>query len=131
VSAPPGRPRRRARGADGLVSEASFQRQVEALGRFYGWRMAHAPDNRPGRNGRVQAVASGWPDLVLCRPPELLIVELKRDTTYPSPAQRAWLDDLTECGVEVYVWRPRDWPTIEARLARGRTIVPAAFDPRE
>lgn len=27
--------------------------------------------------------------------------------------------------VDVYVWRPRDWRSVEARLARGRTLMPS------
>lgn len=69
------------------------------------WRSDHSPD--------------GWPDLVLCRPPRLLIVELKREDKQPTPAQAAWLERLQLCGVEVYVWRPSDLSSglVEAVLA--------------
>lgn len=134
---------RRARSTTGGISEAAFQGQVEALARFYGWSVYHPPDNRPvdGR-GRRQRVTRGYPDLTCARDdvsvgvPELLIAELKRDTTYPDADQRAWLELLGRVAaasggiVDVYLWRPRDWPAIEARLARGRRIVPASFDPR-
>ncbi len=105
------------------------------------WRAYHAPDNRPGRNGAVQAVAAGFPDLVLLRGVRLIFAELKADGKYPTPAQREWLDELRGVGeavdgavgraqvvvvddpdtpepsVEAYVWRPKDWDEIERVLA--------------
>ena len=36
----------------------------------------------------------GWPDLVLCRPPEIIFAELKTDRGGVPPAQREWLNDL-------------------------------------
>jgi hypothetical protein len=36
-----------------------------------------------------------------------------------TPLQQMWLDVLQQArGVEVYVWRPDDWPAIEARFLR-------------
>ena len=106
------------------TGEAAFQLQVEHLAHLYGWRTFHAPDNRPRRTrtGRVakQRVTPGWPDLVLCRPPELIIAELKGPTTRVTDAQREWLAALAECGIEVYLWRPVDMDAIHARLARRR-----------
>jgi hypothetical protein len=79
-------------------SEAGFQQQVEYLAQLHGWRIFHAPDNRPIklRSGRVikQNVRPGFPDLVLLRPPELIFAELKTDTGRISPAQREWLNEL-------------------------------------
>jgi hypothetical protein len=136
-------PRRSALGADGALSEAAWQRQVESLAQFYGWLVYHPPDNRPidGR-GRRQATARGYPDLTLVRGAELIFAELKRDTTYPSPDQRIWLDALRAVSeavdwaagvdgpaIDVYVWRPRDFDEVQMRLARGRTVVPASFAP--
>jgi hypothetical protein len=141
---PPARRRGRpARGTDGALSEAAWQGQVEALARFYGWLVYHPPDNRPvdGR-GRRQRTTRGFPDLTLVRGAELIFAELKRDTTYPDADQRAWLDALRQVAdavdwaagvdgpaINVYVWRPRDFDDVQARLARGRQIVPASFAP--
>lgn len=101
-------------------SEAAWQQQLEQLARYCGWKTYHAPDNRPvqTRSGRryVQNVAAGWPDLVLVRPPELLIVELKTDKGRVAPEQTAWLEALAACGLETYVWRPRDLDDARARL---------------
>lgn len=79
-------------------SEAAWQAKVEGLARFYGWRIFHAPDNRPvrARSGRtyVQNVTPGFPDLVLLRPPELIFAELKTDKGRVKPEQEEWLADL-------------------------------------
>ncbi len=95
------------------ASEAHFQRQVEQLAGFYGWGLRyHTFDSRRS--------AKGFPDLVLVRPPELLIVELKGERTRVTAEQREWLDALELCGLEVHLWRPSDFDDLHARLARGR-----------
>lgn len=79
-------------------SEAGFQQQVEYLAQLHGWRIFHAPDNRPvaTRSGRTvkQRVRPGFPDLVLLRPPDLIFAELKTDKGRVAPAQREWLKEL-------------------------------------
>jgi hypothetical protein len=60
----------------------------------------------------------GWPDWVLCRPPRLILAELKTRTGKVTPAQRNWLDLLAQVpGIETYLWRPADWPDVERILA--------------
>ena len=52
----------------------------------------------------------GFPDLVLMKPPRLLVVEVKTEKGRLTPAQRMWLDAFRGCpAVEVFVWRPSDW----------------------
>lgn len=92
------------------LTEAQFQRQVLDLASFTGWRHYHTL--------RSKGSDPGWPDLVLCRPPELLIVELKRESGRLTDPQREWLQLLEMCGVQVHVWKPSCWPTIERILAR-------------
>lgn len=118
---------RRARNANGTLTEAAFQQQVLGLASFYNWRAYHTHDSR-----RSQA---GFPDLVLLRAPELIFAELKTDTGRLRPEQADWLEQLQLLAdacepVEVYLWRPADFDEIHARLARGRQLVPAGFDPR-
>lgn len=127
----------------GELLEHVLQQQVEALARFYGWRVYHTH-----RSDRSPA---GFPDLVLVRGAHLIFAELKTRTGRLSPAQREWQDDLAEVAaavaqavsdsgrdantgaprVEVYVWRPDDFDAVHARLAQGRRQVPASFDPRQ
>ena len=110
-------------------SEAAFQQQVLNLAGYYGWRSYHTHDSR-----RSQA---GFPDLVLVRGPELIFAELKTDTGRVRPEQQEWiaalqaistelvvdleqLDHDSHACVDVYLWRPRDFDELHARLARGR-----------
>src|SRR3954465_2461932 len=87
---------RRARNADGGLSEAAWQGQVEGRARFYQWKVFHAPDNKPtttasGRAAR-QRVSPGFPGLILLRGPALIVAELKTDRGRMGPGQEEWLD---------------------------------------
>ena len=93
------------------LSEKAFAQAVVDLARWTGWRVHRVWTSRHS--------PSGWPDLVLCRPPALIVAELKTARGRLTPPQRAWLEALGQCpGIEVYCWRPADWPAIEARLQR-------------
>jgi VRR-NUC domain len=90
---------------DRYISEPAFQRQVLQLAHLCGWAAYHTHDSRHSE--------AGWPDLALCRPPRLLLVELKSSRGRVSQAQRRWLDLLGQCpGVECYLLRPADWDAI-------------------
>lgn len=133
---------RRAISATGELTEAGWQAQVIGLARLYGWRIFHAPDNRPaGTTGRPQRLAApegrGFPDLVLVKPPRLIFAELKTRTGRLGPGQAEWLDDLRAVGqavglaaldrtvngrrpsVEVYLWRPADLDEVQTVLGAG------------
>ncbi|HEX3331846.1 MAG TPA: VRR-NUC domain-containing protein [Gaiellales bacterium] len=99
------------------VSEKAFQQSVIQLARLTRWRVFY--DTEPVGS------PPGWPDLTLCRDGVLLFRELKTDTGRLSPEQRRWEDDLQACGMDVSVWRPRDWPVIEATL-KGQLHLEAA-----
>lgn len=125
-------------------SEAHFQRQVEQLATFYGWRHYHTHDSRRS--------APGFPDLVLVRGVELIFAELKTDKGRVRPEQAEWHDALREIceavdfatsiaegvdvvhdqllpRVEVHLWRPADFSSLHARLARGRHRVEPLYRP--
>lgn len=93
--------------------EAHFQTRVVNLARLLGYRRIYHPWTS------VHS-ASGWPDLVLCKPPRLIFAELKAERGRVMPAQQGWLDDLAACGQEVYVWRPSDWAVIVGVLQGAR-----------
>lgn len=99
-------------------TEASFTRQVIALARIYGWRVAHFRPARTARGWRtpVQGDAAGFPDLVLLRGRDLIVAELKVGRNRPRESQRGWLDAFRTAGIPAYVWRPDDWDTIEQTL---------------
>jgi hypothetical protein len=103
------------------VTEAQFQTTVEQILTLNGWRYFHAPDNRPGRNGAVQNIRAGYPDLTAVRGTRLLYAELKRETGRTTEDQDGWLADLTAAGAECYVWRPSDLPALQEILAPGWT----------
>lgn len=101
------------------ILEKDFQASVLELARLRGWRR-HA--ERPARSEKGWSTAiqgdPGWPDLVLVRPPRLVIVELKTATGRLAPEQEHWLMLLRQCpGVEIYLWRPGDFGEIEELLA--------------
>lgn len=106
-----------------VISEAHLQDSVIDLARITQWRVAHFRAARTAKGWRtpVSADGAGFPDLVLTRPPELLIIELKAQRGRLSPAQREWLQALDMCGIEIRVWRPADWDEIEERLTRPRS----------
>jgi len=105
------------------VTEREFQQAVVQLARLMGWRVHHA---RPALTQRGRWLTpiqgdAGFPDLVLCRPPRLILAELKRVGGKPTPAQREWLEALQACaGVECYLWTPVDWKMIIDTLRRHR-----------
>jgi len=45
-----------------------------------------------------------------------VIAELKSETGKLSSVQRDWIAALELAKAEVYVWRPSDWPQVEAVL---------------
>lgn len=92
------------------VAEKAFRQQVLELAQLYGWRCywtwtsIHSP--------------AGFPDLVLVRPPRLVIAELKTETGKLTAAQETWLVELAQTSVETAVWHPSDWEKIVTILAR-------------
>lgn len=92
------------------LSERDWQSTVTGLATVMGWWTHHHHDSRRS--------SEGWPDLVLLRPPDALFVELKTNTGRVRPEQALVLQMLSECGLEVHVWRPRDWEIVRSRLIR-------------
>lgn len=95
--------------------ERAFQAQVEELATLLGWTYYHPWTS-------VHSVA-GWPDLVLVRAKpdggaRMVIAELKAEDGQLTPAQEMWIELLRKVpGIEVFVWKPSDWPEIERILA--------------
>jgi hypothetical protein len=87
------------------LTEAQWQRQVVDLAKTFRWTHYH-----PYLSIRSPR---GWPDLALCRPPRLILAELKSDTGKLTPAQTVWIELLCACpGIEVYLWRPADFDDV-------------------
>jgi hypothetical protein len=113
-------------------SERDFQTAVIQYARLQGWLVAHFHDSRRQVADRLvgDADAKGFPDLVMTREGFLIFAELKTEKGRVSPAQRQWLDALQlpawwlhgrsgypPALLRVVVWRPSDWPAIEAELS--------------
>lgn len=115
------------------MREADFQAAVIALARLLGWEVFHLADARREvrRRGERRLVgdrmAAGWPDLVLAHPRwgVLAARELKADRGRLTAAQRRWLQVLAACGVDVGVWRPRDWREVELFLRGPKSALRA------
>jgi VRR-NUC domain-containing protein len=81
------------------VNERQFLKDVRALATQLGWAEYHTH--------RSDFSPAGWPDLALCRPPRLVLAELKSEKGKVSDRQQFWLDLLGRCpGIETYLWRP-------------------------
>ena len=83
------------------ITEKQLQANIVKLAHLYGWHHYHTFNSKFS--------PKGWPDLVLCRPPVILFIELKTNKGVVTPDQSKWLDMLKQCGLETFVWRPSDW----------------------
>lgn len=97
----------------GHMTEAEFQAEIVAEATANGWLSYHTHDSRHS--------ASGFPDLILVRGPEMLALEVKRETTESTPAQEMWLWALGAVErVTTSLVRPSHWDALAQRLrARG------------
>lgn len=95
-----------------LLTERQFQAQVIELARIRGWRVYHPFLSKWSERG--------FPDLTMVRRRDgrLLFAELKSEKGVVSDAQAEWIDLLLAVtgNVDVFVWRPSDWPQIEEAL---------------
>ena len=98
-----------------VMTETQLQNTVTDMARSFGWMLYH-----PWRSVKSE---TGFPDLVLVRPPRVIIAELKtqkgklrpgrwtKSKTNPRwlPGQDEWLAAFGGCpGVETHLWRPQD-----------------------
>lgn len=110
------------------VPERDFQRSVMALAELSGWETLHVRTSMQGGRfltATTGTMARGWPDLVLIHRSRqrLLFIELKSDRGRLTPDQSRVLSVLWSLvegpareWAEVHVWKPSDWPAIEAAL---------------
>lgn len=96
------------------LTEKDLQSLVLDVARVAGYRHYHTHDSRRSPHG--------FPDLVLVGRGRIMFVELKSEAGKLSDQQQRWIEDLQAAGAEVYVWRPRDWPTI-VRTLTGKVAI--------
>ena len=100
------------------LPEADLLRLITTLAKHAGWHVYHTHDSRHSE--------AGFPDLVLAKPGtagkagRLIFAEVKSRKGKVSQEQMIWLDILQHSllSLEVYLWRPADWPDIVAILTR-------------
>lgn len=113
-------------------TERSFQAQVIRAAELLGWRVRHdsATNQRQtcaschamlrcascGTEPRIIRNAAGMLDLLLIRRPRVVWAELKSDRGKLTDEQLTMLTELRASGQEAYLWKPKDWPTIERIL---------------
>ncbi len=83
------------------LTEVDLQRAVVTMARTLGWSAYHT----------TFALGSGrgFPDLLLIKPPRLIVAELKGPRGKLRPGQQEWLDLFAACGVEAYLWTVEAW----------------------
>ena len=100
-----------------MTAHDEFQATIEQLAAWHGWAAWHDYDPRKNK--------AGWPDLFLCRPPRIMVVECKVGRDVTSAEQREWLQRFADCGIEAVVFRPDRAPKAE------RWPVVSTMDPVE
>lgn len=92
------------------VSEKAFQQQVIQAARLTGHLVYHT----------LHSIGSepGFPDLVICKPGNLYVWEVKTERGRLTPAQARWLDAFAANGIDAGVKRPHDIDEIVERLQR-------------
>lgn len=90
-------------------SERDWQKIVCRWAREFGWAVYHTKLSWGSQ--------PGFPDLVLCRPPILMFVELKSDKGKVRAEQQEWIDRIQACGLPALIWRPADEKTVLEILA--------------
>jgi len=93
------------------MKEEAFRQQVRQVARMYGWTLQYHTHNSKFSD-------AGWPDEVFVNEERkrIIFVELKTETGRIRPAQKVWIDALTNLGLEAVIWRPRDMDHIVSVL---------------
>lgn len=86
------------------------------MARLRGWRGYHTRKSYGVVMGVSRGDAYGWPDWAFWHPGKgrFMLRELKSQRGEVQPQQKQVIAELAACGVDCKVWRPSDWPEIEA-----------------
>ena len=100
------------------MTERQLQAAILELAKLLGWRVMHQRPARTLNNGYKTAIEghTGFPDLVMLRPPRLVFAELKTDKGRVTHEQALWINGLARSGgpqVSAYLWRPKNWESGE------------------
>lgn len=96
------------------LTEAQFTETVVELAKFHGWMVSHFRPAWTERGWRTPLQGhAGFPDLVLARGGEVLIVELKTVKGKTTKQQIKWGEEI---GNQYRLWRPTDMDEIKETL---------------
>lgn len=95
------------------MTESELQDDIIKAAHLFGWRVAHFRPALTAKGWRtpVSADGKGFPDLVLLRREQCLVVELKGDNGRLAPEQDDWLRAFIAAGINAAIWTPKDWTT--------------------
>lgn len=89
------------------IPEAQVQRNVQEILTMFGWWWYHAPNNRPNKDGKVQRIRAGFPDIIAVRGTRIVVAELKKETGHTTDEQDEVLAMFQLTGkVEIWIVRP-------------------------
>lgn len=105
---------------------SQFENQVIELAGLCGWLRAHFRPAKTTKGWRtpVSGDGKGFPDLILLRPPRLIVAELKTGRDTPNKDQANWLNHFygSSFDTEVYVWYPEHWEFIKFTLDKDGMV---------
>jgi hypothetical protein len=90
------------------MTEAQYMRRITDYCDLLGLLWHHETDSRKSR--------AGWPDLAICGPSGLVLIEVKREDGRVSLDQKRWLNALRNAGASAVVARPHHWPDVKNLL---------------
>jgi hypothetical protein len=108
-------------------SEDEFKAWVVDKAKRAGWRVTVF--NKAIVNGRwITPTSTVWVDVVLIRPPRMVLLEVKREKAWRwKPGQEELMVDLQACdGIEAYKVHPSEARSLLRVLARERGVPPGA-----
>ena len=96
------------------MTENQFTETVIQLARFHGWMVTHFRPARTETGWRTPLSGhKGFPDLVLARRGDVLIVELKTEKGKVTKEQQRWGENI---GTQYRLWRPHDLDALKEEL---------------
>jgi hypothetical protein len=84
------------------MTHTELQQNIADLANINGWKVQFW--------WRSFHSAPGFLDMVICRPPRLIMAEIKIPPDKVKPDQQEWIDIWKQMSnIEVYVWTPKEW----------------------
>jgi hypothetical protein len=108
------------------ITEAQFSEQGLQLASIFRWRTAHFRPalTKKGWRTPVAGDGKGFLDLLMIKPPRIVVAELKSARGKLTPEQEEWLADWRACpGAEAFVWKPDQLDEVTGVLS-GKLIRP-------